>query len=435
MFDTNNNNFVGSHYELRKRDFEADMSRRKAAHERLWTVHDSYVDDPKERFQSTKADILIEVNCESGYGPMGDNRPSEDMVLFVTQMLGSFGVSPHRYEAEDAVQELLYHLDFQEPYWVLCDAAVVSVQGGNVAKTYRFKDTGRTVEPDACEVFEINMGWQFSPYEAMMSMLNHPLAKQIMAGYTVYHPTSKEVLTKQYLLNKVIECVWGPAKGFLWMIDELLENRYQNEVYYKSETPYQADDAQINYDLDRQFFMYAFAAGMLWLRGPQAIQYLIATHPVYAALLSWDEVNRHPLARPDTGNMAVITGWDVYTAEHMHVVDTPAGTCVGCGQTLHCTKFVNINGLRGDPCTCGRGQHDPQDTILNNHNNNCAIHTTAKFEFICHKCMYNLTYGAETIKCGRAVCPNTTCGWHMGEVARRNALTEKRKLMLTGPSH
>jgi hypothetical protein len=430
----NNNNFTSSHYEASLRDPEEHARKRKIIYDRLWTVHDAYVNDPKERFKASGMDVLIEMNCETGYGPMGDKSPSEDMLVFMRQMLDAFGISPHRYEVEDAAHELLYHLDFQEPYWLLVDSAVTFIKGGNVDKCYRFKDTGRAIEPDSCEVFQVNFGWNFAPFEAAMSMLRHPLAKRVMAGEVVHNPSSGAVITKHGLLDKLVECVWGSRNAFDWIIDQLLQNRYDNEVYYRSDSPYEAEDAQINFDLDYEFFLFSYVAGMLWLRSPQAMQYLIKIHPIYGALLYWDAESQQPRALPNTGNLALVTGWDVYTAEHLLVTNAPAGSCFGCGQSLHCTKFVNINGLRGDPCTCGRGHEDPTNTETGYHDRNCAMLRSMRFEFLCQKCMYDGTYGSSTIKCGRAICPNTKCNWHMGDGARIKALTEKRKLMLTGPS-
>ena len=435
MFNVDNNNFKGYQYDPKARDINnLNVSRRATIQQRLWTVHDAYVDKPTERFRSTRADVLLENACEMGFGPMTNNSLPEDMVLFVKQMIEAFGVSPNRYEAEDCLYELLYILDFQEPYWLLVDSAVNLVNEGNVVKTYRFRDSGRVIEPDKCEVFKIEYGWRFAPYEAAMSMIRSQGGAAVLAGQTITGKDGRHI-TKMTLLHKVIECVYGSPNYMDVLVGDVINNRYDCEVYYRSDTPYEAEDAQINWDLDYEFFTYTFAAGMLWLRSPQAMQYLIKTHPVYAALLDWNDKTMEPVAIPGTGNIAVATGYDVYTAKHLYITDSPAGTCFCCGQTLHCTKFVNINGLRGDPCNCGRGAEDPTDTHMYNHASFCNAPKTARFEFLCYKCMKQTAMaGAHMPKCDRITCPNTTCNWHMGADARIRGLTENRKRMLTAPT-
>lgn len=434
MFNTDYNNFRGDNYKVELRDQELKNERRRAIHQRLWNVHDSYVEDPTQRFQSTRLNVLIEQNCESGYGPMGNSSLPEEMVTFVRQMLTKFRVEPCRVEVEDTLYELMYHLDFNEPYFLFVDSAIVLKPGEEqLKKSFKLKESGRTIEPDSIEVFEINKGWSFAPYTHVMAMIQHPLAQRALDGYDARSPVNGQIINRTTILDKIIESVWGHTHGFYYLIEEIMERRYDDELYSKSKSPEEAENASLDMEQDTRFMAHAMAAGMLWLRSPRAVYYLIQTHPIYATLLDWNESAGHPTVAANTDGVAFVTNWDVYTKQHVHVIDAPAGTCEKCAQTVHCTKFVNVNALRADPCICGHVT-DPLDTDLFQHRSDCPSKKDAKFAFVCLKCMYDITYASQLQKCGRAVCPNTNCGWHMGASARIRALTEKRKLMLTGPS-
>lgn len=433
MFQTNDNNYLKYHHTPTPEEIERRIHRKKTIHERLWTVHDAYIEDPTRRFKASGGDVLIEHNCENGRGLMSENRIPDAMLTFVQQMLAKFRVTPGKFSTEDVIYELMYHLDFTEPYWLFVDSAVVLCNNGeHLEKTFKLKETGRTLEPDRLELFRINRGWDFAPYAKVMEFIQNPLVQQVLDGYNVVNPTTNRTVIREDILEKVVNGVWGNLQNLYYFCEEILERRYDDEIYHKVNSAEEAEDAAIDYQQELKHYVHAVAAGLLWLRSPMAVSFLIYAHPIYNTLLRWSEEKNCPIEDPKSGGLAIVTGWEVYTKNQVEIVDAPAGTCESCGQTVHCTKFVNINALRSDPCTCGHIT-DPQDTELYMHSAHCPSRAKAKFAYMCQKCMYELSFGTQTPKCGRTTCPNTGCSWHVGANARIRALTEKRKLMLTGP--
>ncbi|NBO09704.1 MAG: hypothetical protein EBV30_10280, partial [Actinobacteria bacterium] len=138
-------------------------------------------------------------------------------------------------------------------------------------------------------------------------------------------------------------------------------------------------------------------------------------------------------------------GFEIYNGRSLIIEKgVPAGACVVCKESLHCTKLVNSWATVDPICDCGLalpievGSVDGGYMHVHEHRlPECKAYRERhpgypRLDYVCQHCLFaKMQRIAPEIKCGRATCPNLKCSHHMGQQAHVRALTKNRTMMLT----
>lgn len=429
-----NNSSVHAHSVFdREAGFENFVDRPPNYKQSLWYVDDGELHDPGERFIS-ECRPLVEQIMEGGEAPLETAPIPGGLVKFVDTFVRDMRIIPTELSSvEDVVSAFMTFLDYTEPYYLFVDSAV-QIISNELKSTYRHRKSGSVLPAEEVETFKVIEGWSFEPYQKIVQVLSHPATRQLILGEAVYRPSTGERLTKEDILCKLDEILYWDTECFAMYVTDILARHYGNmpnqsmdDVMIRSLDSYQARD--------HLFWYAAFVGCMLWTRSPFALPFLVEYHPIYSSLLYLD-TNRQVQYVPNSGGEAVIWNWDVYTHEHLIVeANTPPGTCESCKQTLHCTKYVNARALFAPTCSCG-GTIDVEDHNLRNHgySERCRPYKEANPPFnayVCQRCLNMAIHKLHnTIRCGRAKCPATSCPHHAGKGAYVAELSKQRRMSL-----
>jgi len=259
----------------------------------------------------------------------------------------------------------------------------------------------------------------------------------VLGGGYVKHKTEGRYLTDDDVLDKLSEILYGDPPSLRSVVEEWLFDSFEN-LNYRSNL---MDEELLNLDSDRSadthFWTVCAISVLMWLKSPYAIRFLAEYHPIYGALLEWDEKQGRVVVIPESGGEAIVSGWNVYTRADLNVEEnSPPGTCESCKQTLHCTKFINTQALFHPVCSCGQLVPLEENNFVGHaYSGACKpyLDQYPPFDaFVCQRCMHmavnQLSPG--TTKCQRTSCPATTCPHHIGSGAYIRDLTKRRTMML-----
>lgn len=399
----------------------------------LWKVHDAYMNEPHKRFIKGSASPYIDNVLNSGSeGPLTHAPIPAGLYRYVKSIASDFGVSEENFEYvdyEDVIFSVINYIDYQEPYFLFIDSPV-QITEENFAYTYK-TEKGHTLDPESIECFRVIPGWDFRHYRFVKGFMAHPMTREVMAGKRVPSPQKEGgYLTKMDVLKKIAAIVWGESFDFFggW-VDDWMFRHYEN---LQVDLSREEDAPSIDLIIQKEapFWNVVSLAVIVWMKSPHAMQYLIAYHPIYGTILDWDEHKQHPVVNANSHGFAVVDGWEIHPGGKLNILKSkPPGSCEKCGNCLHCTKYVNARALFKDDCSCGKGV-DPTDVEMINHGWDCKAKKTCFPAFVCQKCIFDAVNKKELMKCGRAVCPNTSCPWHMGKEMRLQALTKNRTLLI-----
>ena len=430
------------------RDSFSDIDRR-AAWERAtatlwdrykWDVDDNYHSAQEKRF-APDASPFIEMTTENGSGVFEGIAVPKGLMDFVAQkFLPSFNLHmPKQSSIHDIIVEVFRFLDWEEPYFFLVDMPVSIVKDDKLLKTYKNKRDNSVLDPDRLELFKVQFGWKFPHYTYVHKLLSDPRTAAIAAGQYVAHPRENRPMHTLDVLGPVVEAVfYNNWDWFYTTVDKWIEIYYDNLAYSAG-----CDGIESLYKLreDKDScgpFWYAVAAGvMTWLKSPHGLKFLIMSHPVYEAVLDWNWETNTPNLVKDSGGLAIVSGWTIYTLADVEEISVPAGTCCVLGEPLHCTKLVNVKAVK-NLCACGYPRNIMVEDYYEDHHHThaaCrewAMANPAQMVFISFGALENIVEGHPTgSECSRYSCPRTSCRLHAGQAARLGALTKQRTQMLT----
>ena len=412
----------------------------------LWRVHsDHYFACPEERFLKGNSP-LIEATTSCGDGLLS-NYPHlpKGMLTFAGDLAKRFGVTHSQHVSPgDIGYKLLTHLDFSEPYYVLCDSPVQLNPGAQVGNTYRTKDTKSVLVPDDIEVFQVVEGYDFPQFKAANDLMMHPATQAVLNGQYVKHAKRGDQLTKQDILAKLEAILWGAERYFESWIDDWAFDHYHELSYNPQTVDEVALETNSIRDLDKDFW-HVFAVGcVMWLKSPYSLRYLTESHPVYYAVLGWNKQTNEPEIRPESGGVAVVSGMNIFTLDDLTVeTGVTAGSCVICKESLHCTDLVNSWAVVDPICNCGKpiqirvGYPEEPLHDLTHRNHECNEYKAKhpgypRVDFICQHCLFaKVNKVPMDMPCGRVSCPNTKCLHHAGKQSYVRELTRRRTMMLT----
>jgi hypothetical protein len=406
----------------------------------IWEVDDRLLRYPEAKFRRDFSP-LIEATLENwGCGSFEGTNIPDDLTKFVMAFTSMFRLAPSRHvKAADVIYSCITRIDYHTPYFLLTNTKV-QLTRDHYQYTYKVKDTGETLSPSSLEVFAPVPGWDFAPYYNTERLLSGEAVQTFLKGnylpdkYLREHGNTN--LARKAAIDDILERVMvlinEDAEVLGYSVEEDLNCFY--EGICSEGNPLVNENMSDSFTTDYSFWLAASVATMLWFRSPRAMPYLVMHHPVYGLLFDVDhEGNVTELT--SSGGKVIVDGHDIYPLSRLvEFKNAPPGTCEVCGTQAHCTKFLNLNGLRGDTCSCGSGV-DPRDVRLEEHNGRlCQAYLRARPAqpgFICQKCLYDKTRGTTEPKCGRMTCPATGCRHHMGDQARIWALTQQRTKQLT----
>lgn len=421
----------------------------------LWDVEDRASNNPGARFhQQGYTNPYMELVYETnGTSPM-DHAPVPRGLVNFLQMyfLPKLNITdPLSSGPEDVIATIWRFLDWQEPYFYLIDMPVSLVQDGT-RYTYRQKTRdGKlrdTLDPRKLEVFEVQRGWKFDHYHKAKAMLEHETVQRVVRGEQILHKKENRPLSVTDVLDQICRVVWGaPLTQLEGYVCEWLDGYYEDLVYNHKRTPDEnaaskwADERELSF----VFWLAAAVGTFMWLKSPHGLKFLVEWHPIYQAVLCWDEQAQTVRVAPGSGGVAVVTNWDVYTLESLDRTDAiHPGTCVVLNQNLHCTELVHSRSIMHPVCDCGKPrpvQADSDSALYSNghYSANCREyekrHPDNQVVFLSYGAAYNLLNKHDmNTPCPRHACPNTVCKLHAGYYARANSLNQQRTKMLPSGS-
>lgn len=396
----------------------------------LWHVNDHELHHPGDRFEPQES-AYIAATIESGTGPLETAPIPQGMILFAEDFVKHMGIAPTELSTMRDVADFVRHfLDYIEPYFLFTDMPV-QLTGMQLTRTYRMKQSHSVLSPEDVEIFRVLQGFSFSSTQAIFSILEHPDTVRILRGEPVYHSKTGERLTREDVLNRVMKALWGDLQHHA---EEALFQHYQDlDTTRMEDTQIRSLDA---YQQRDQLFWYAgFLGCLLWVKSHHSLAYLVEYHPIYYSVLQL--VKGKLSLIPESGGEAIVYNYDIFTHAHVTVeTSTPPGTCENCKSTLHCTKFINVNAIANPVCSCGKAV-DLEDRTGWGHgwSNLCESYRKSfplLNAYVCQRCLYMaINRLPQDAKCGRKQCPATQCPHHLGYGAYVQAMSDRRRMLLT----
>ena len=413
---------------------------RNAAHD-LWTVDDNFIDQPGLKFER-QFNPLIEATVEQWGCYQFDNaKVPHKMFAFVDRFVRMLGIPWSKFSSiENVCNELLHRIEYDEPYFFLMDMRV-QLYHGETLHTYRHRATGDILDPSRVEVFKLDRSWDYKPYYAVKNMMEHPGMQAFLSG-TAIPPGCKdrrEAMPK--VLAKISEVVWGPFGWIESLVTDMVTSYEEGEAYNSDHIKDAREREEFASALvfDYPFWVASALGVMTWLKGPEALEFLIQYHIVYDRIFDIHDDGTIGL-HSGTGDEVIVEGCNVYTHRELEKIEyRRPDSCVRCGTHVHCTKYVNLTALAHKTCSCGNDINplDSNETLQTEHGfrRSCQAYFQQhppRYGFMCQRCLFMSVQGmTEDIQCGRVTCPATTCPNHQGAWQRMRALTQQRTRQLT----
>lgn len=406
---------------------------------KLWEVNDEHFDKPGMKFTKNFSP-LAETTVEQFGCNQFDNAPvPEALHSFVERFLRVLGVDCTEFSsARDICRMAMSYIESEDLYFYLIDMPVYLTHD-DVHHTYRHRKTGDILDPSTIEVFKVDPEWRFPHYWAVKDIVESPEAQGLLRGGVCPPQFNSRAQAMTALLSRICEKVWGQPGWLDDLVDEMMSAHTEALKYDVRAYDYSTmERIELAMERDKLFWVAATLGVMVWFRGPDAMPFLIRYHVIYAQLFDLDERGL-PHLTPGTGGEAVVDGATVYTLQDLEKTENRAAdTCVCCGASVYCTKYVNVTALSYRVCSCGREVDPLDDSTYAHRTSNCLPYLRSyapRMGFVCQRCLFKITSGLQdNIKCGRAACPNISCPHHLGANARVNALTRQRTHQLPGRS-
>lgn len=409
-------------------------------HSKLWDVDDTCLFNPESKHTKCHSAIAEFTVEQWGYYQFDNAKIPKAMVEFVTRFVRMLGVESSKYsDIDDVCNIMVARIEWMEPYFFLCDM-LINMSHNELKHTYRHRATGDILDPSKIETFQIDRTWDFKPYHAVRKILEHPdMVRFINSDYVPTNYRSREEALMA-LLDRISNIVWGRYNWLDDLVEEVLDQQIENLAYdHKINDDDELLRARRDLADDRLFWIAGTLGVMTWLKGPQALPFLVTHHIVYDQLLCLND-NGSVSPWPDTGDEVIIDGQDIYTHKQLEFLpNRRPDTCVCCGAEVHCTKMVNLTALKFPLCSCGETLDPLRDDVYGYHDRrDCQPYRQrypSRRGFVCQRCIFvTVNNLADYTKCGRALCPATKCPHHMGNAARVAALTKQRTNQLTAPT-
>lgn len=409
----------------------------------LLEVNDSYLQDPSQRFERHH-DHLYEATIEAYGNGVFETIPRKyllGMEKFVTDFIHFMGLpTDGPILPETVVHFFGNYLDHWDLYFLFYDMPV-SIQHDQMFHTYSVKATGETLDPEKIEIFRVQTGWDFWPYRRFSELLGTPQIQAWARGEVQMSQRTGQPITREQILQVLCEPVFGDYLQLVEHMSDSIERWTEASDYGVEATVESVADGRDLRAVSLEIAVAGAIACAAYLKSEYALQLLINNHPIYYEVLEWDYDQNCAKLRAGTDGECVLYGWQPYTLKTVTKhLGLPPGTCRRCQETLHCTKLLDSVALTFKQCGCG-SLMDPQDLERSKHKNpECTAFYRAQPPvpgFFCRSCTAALlTYRTAfeippQVKCERSACPNTQCPHHLGDAARRHALNEQRRLMLT----
>ena len=453
----------------------------------IWKVHDLEIDPDEFRNKQNRFDdhnsSYQEMMAEGQQGPISQafdqEGVPEDLIKAMKMMCGLIETGPSEYSSyEDVAGRVADWLDFQQCYELLVGVAVTASPNAK-KRTYKFKRTGSTLPPNQLETFTINRNFEFPLEKRNTEFFKNDKVNDVLLGRKSHLATftdklgniTERPLNKRDVLEKWQKFVFGDCSYMIGSIDEMLEWHFdaiRYRVHGKSDEWELGIPSAMEYDI--LFWDVCATVAFIWFFSHRALPTLINYHPVYDnlflvgpkaphpsksiahTLFGWDTTgwgfdvaNKIHISRVGWHEV-VVYGWDVYTPDHLDIfVSQAPGSCDLCHQDVYCTKLVDVFTSLNADCSCGNTQAaalDQYGSLVRTHESTeaCIPWKRAREAFggreayVCQRCLYSLLSkrrGDKDLKCGHFACPEISCGWHAGSGQMKQALSEKRRLLLT----
>jgi hypothetical protein len=409
----------------------------------LWEVDDRLSSNPSLRFQR-EGSPLIDLIYDGGAQPMLEGvRIPKQCILFLKQWFLSKLRIPESevVSIEDIAQYAFSALDYEDPYFFLSDMPI-SLSQDNYSHTYIHKKTRSTLNPEKLEIFKVQFGWNFPYYMQVHKLLAHPMAEEIARGRFVAHPSGTRNMDIVDVMRPMFAAVCGSWEYSKGLVEHWMTNYYDGLKYDLNNGDLASlEKIEIAQERDLVLWLAVSLGVVTWLKSPHGLRFLMHVHPIYESVLEWNEDTNRPMVAKDSGGYAVVDGWTVYTARDLELRENiKPGTCEVSGQTLHCTRLVNVHAVM-HKCFCGK-QRDPLNadeygTEKGHSHPSCRqwrdLYGAPQMRFISYAALDNQLSGRDPdTRCQRHSCPTTDCKYHAGYAARIQALTNNRARMLTG---
>lgn len=406
----------------------------------LWEVNDHYSENPVNRFM-TVGSPLTEMIYECGNGILEGIAVPPGLLLFLEQkFLPHLNMRQSQYAPlRDVAMFVFRYIDWQEPYFFL-EGMPVSLTDDTHNNTYKIKSTGSILDPQDIEKFEVQRGWNFPQYTNVHKILTDPRIQAVARGEFVPHKSGDRGVNMQDVLQMISHEIFSNWNVFTGIVDEWIEMYYDDLRYDLKKISNEEELAELEtaayIDAD---FWYAVTLGiMTWLRSPNGLKFLIYAHPIYDALLDWNYDTNSPVIRPNTGGVAIVNSWTIYTMKDLEILTgVPPGTCCVSNQTLHCTKLVNAKAILSN-CRCGSRRNIFSDSYYSDHQHTSGAcrewerENPPQMVFVSYAAIDNILSNRDSkTKCQRFTCSNTKCLYHAGHYYRVKALNEQRVKRLT----
>lgn len=420
------------------------VARILAAHEDLWRVDDQFIQYPEQKLRKHSAP-LIETTIEQwGCQQFETAKPPKAMVEFVERFVRMLRIPSSGYTpVKEICQIALWQIEWNEPYFFLVDTKIQLAQDNSFKHSYLHKASGNVLDPTMIETFQLIRDWDYKPFFEVKNMIEHPGMQAFLNENRIPPGFNDRESAMRKVLSEISLRVWGQ---FGWVEDFVSDmmNSYEEEQCFDARKGSQnVDSISSAIARDKLFWLSCVFGVMTWFKGPGALQFLTSHHVIYAELLDiLDDEAGSIVPVPGTGGEAVVDGTNVFTHKQLELILNRApDMCIGCGQTVHCTKRISVTALLHPICSCG-DFIDPinlnpyDDGWVGHHSSACIEYEKAhpeKAGYVCQRCIFAMVNNLPPdFQCGRTMCPSTKCPHHQGASARLRALTQARTKQLSG---
>ena len=420
----------------------------------LFDVDDNELRSPGRRFVDGKEEPFFYTDAAMNAGGIFHNSYlPQGLLNFIKGAVSKFNLTHSEFlDERDAAYEAMSYIDYYYPYYVLDDAPV-QISQKHLQYTFKLESShrGRAIlNPSKIESFEFVPDYNYSTYSEWLRFISSPAVNEILLrGYAEINGQ-----------RKTIEDLYQRWASIIGVELEIAEDVLINHYDFKGRGVAAADKDLMDPDtirqMDKPFFMICYLTALTWMKSPKAMSFLVEEHPVYREILmvEFDPIHKKEVIDQRTGlpkislrypdkmlsNVVIAADWTLLSANDLEVIpNQKPGTCMSCGNILHCTKYVNASAIDNPICSCGKVvEVDDVDGDVHGYSSNCSAYQNAhplNVGFMCIRCLRvrlenasrpeHSKLGSEA-GCARFECPNYYCTFHAGRKAYVNELTKKR---------
>lgn len=367
------------------------------------------------------------------------------------------------YKVESIVSQTLFDIDYQLPYLLFEDTGVEYVPAPtdqlfrvNKKSSQLFNSI---LNPELIEIYRVKMGFDFKNFFESKKLYTHPNTQRLFAEgpFVIQGADGAPLHFDLKVVNQeLVKTLWAAenTSSFSYFCEEIRDRLCDDIEYdYKKKDQYlDALEQRVladNHENILDYVKFVILLTISWLKSPMAVRYLVDCHAIYNHLLYEGDDGRIKVHAESGGFVVMlskvdnclgyssVTDIEFFTKEDLDIIPATVGTCRSCGDSFHCSKYVNISAMENPTCYCGE-KVNPLSEVGYDPYGHDSVHTRREcqdfftlhkpvFGHYCQRCLYKIASKLHSeVPCYRTRCPKVNCRHHQGMVAHMDALKAGR---------